>query len=135
MSPNPEDRALIKALFCTLIQRCGGVYAASAFLGVSHQRVSTIQSLETTDLPTVQQLMALQGWIGDAFVFDALADQIRANRRIGDVGKETREATYAVVDLQRAADQGRPRDELRALAAQAQNELDDVTAVLAEAPP
>ncbi|WP_298699217.1 helix-turn-helix domain-containing protein [uncultured Brevundimonas sp.] len=50
----------IKALFRQLVKAVGGVEAAGVELGVSHQRVSVLQSPAAADMPTVRQIIALE---------------------------------------------------------------------------
>lgn len=50
----------VKALFRQLVAAAGGVEACGLTLGVSHQRVSQLQSVNNPDMPTFAQIMALE---------------------------------------------------------------------------
>lgn len=129
-SANPRFK-LIKALVRELVQECGGVEAVSVVLGVSHQRVSLLQSPNHPDLPTLMHVEILEDWIGKSVLTGRMAARTAAEARQGDLARESREATYAAVDLQRAVDDGRADPcELKARAAKLQAELNDINAVL-----
>ena len=66
--------AQIKGLWFHLVRAVGGVDAAGAFLGVSKQRVSVLQSVNHPDLPTVLQIATLERVVGQAIVTGALAE-------------------------------------------------------------
>lgn len=120
----------IKGLFFHLVKAVGGVEAAGAFLGVSHQRVSTLQNVNSPDLPTILQVVALEKAAGQSIVLAALAKIATGCLVADDLAKETREATYAAVDLQRIADSGATRKELQAALLKLRKEADEVQAAL-----
>lgn len=131
------DVGLVKALYHELVRRCGGIDAVGVKLGITHQRVSQLQNPNYTEhVPTLVNILPLEHWLGEPIVTGGLANAIRRDdgRRSGDLARETRETTYAAVDLQRGLDEGASRDALRAMAQRLQLELDDVNALLVNAP-
>jgi hypothetical protein len=128
------DAGLIKALFHQLVGRCGGVEACAAVLGVTSQRVSQLQSMNCGDLPSLSLIVKLERFVGEAIVTGGLANAVRRDAQPGDLGRETRQATYAAVALQQGVDEGLSRDELRARAQALHRELEDVNQALAMAP-
>lgn len=122
--------ALVKGLFFHLVQAVGGVQPAGAYLGVSHQRVSQLQSVKHPDLPTVLQIVTLEAVVGQAVVTGALADLVTGGAEARDLMTEVFEVTEAAAALQRMARQGAGRAEVRKAALEVERELQDVEAVL-----
>lgn len=88
----PISPAFVKGLFFQLVKAAGGVEAAGAFLGVSHQRISQLQTLSCADMPTVMQIVALEQACGLPVVTGALC------RRLSDgPGPEVRDALVGAV--------------------------------------
>ena len=80
-----------KSHFRNLVKDCGGVQAAGTVLGISHQRVSQMQNLNTEDdLPTFLQVMALEDACERSVVFSAAAQAIEgdADDHIAEVAIE-----------------------------------------------
>lgn len=84
--------AEVKGLFYHLVKAVGGVEAAGAFLKISHQRVSQLQSPNNADMPTVMQIATLEHVVGQGIVTGAMAraaegGAVNANpeKEIGDV--------------------------------------------------
>lgn len=67
----------VKALFRQLVKAAGGVDAAGVELGVSHQRVSILQSPSAADLPTLRQIMCLEVVAGADIVSGAMSRAIK----------------------------------------------------------
>lgn len=122
--------AYVKALFHHLVKAVGGVDAAGAYLGVSFQRVSMLQKATTPDMPTIMQVHTLERVAERSVVFDVLANAIGDNREVDDLAKETREATYAAVDLQRAVDTGARKRDLRIVHQRLMEEAEQVRAAI-----
>lgn len=120
----------IKGLFFHLVRSVGGVEAAGAYLKVSHQRVSALQSTTTSDLPTIMQVATLERVANQSVVFASLAKAATGALAHRDLEKETRDATYAAVDLQRSADSGADRKTLQAAVLKLRKEADEVQAAL-----
>ncbi len=122
--------ARIKALFFALVKAAGGVEAAASVLGVSHQRVSQLTSIVHADMPTLMQVLALEGFVGQPIVFGALAKMAGADGKAADPVKEAAEAVAAVSGVLDACVAGAsPRIALVAVN-KARKELDDVAASL-----
>jgi hypothetical protein len=82
-----------KSHFRNLVKDCGGVQAAGTVLGISHQRVSQMQNLNTEeDLPTFLQVMALEDAVDRSVVMSAAAHAIQ-----GTADHEIAEAAIAAV--------------------------------------
>lgn len=88
----PVLPAYVKGLFFQLVKAAGGVEAAGAFLGVSHQRISQLQTTTCADMPTVMQIVALESACGLPVVTGALA-----RRLTGGPGPEVRDAMVGAV--------------------------------------
>ncbi len=70
------DDGEVKALFRQLVTAAGGVQAAGIELGVSHQRVSLLQSPGNAEIPNLRQIMALEVVAGQPIVSAAVARAI-----------------------------------------------------------
>ena len=66
----------VKALFRQLVKAGGGVEACGVELGISHQRVSLLQSPTAPDMPTFRQILTLEAVVGRAIVTGAAARAI-----------------------------------------------------------
>lgn len=128
--PNHIAVETVKAYLDQLVDVCGKSTAVGAYLGISPQRVRQLCSLTCPDLPTMMQIIRLEAWARQPIVTSALAKAAVGALEGGDLGKETREATYAVVDLQRAAESGADKESLLACVLKAKRAVDDVEAVL-----
>lgn len=64
----------IKGLFHHLVKAVGGVEAAGAFLEISHQRVSQLQSVNCADMPSILQIVRLEQAAGRPIVTGVLAE-------------------------------------------------------------
>lgn len=95
-----ED-AVIKGLFSRLVRAVGGVDAAGAYLGITHQRVSQITKTHThfegdapvadkqqRDMPTWGQVTALEAVCGIAVVTGELARAAKGEAICADPVKE-----------------------------------------------
>lgn len=89
---DPVLPAYVKGLFHQLVKAVGGVEAAGAFLGVSHQRISQLQTTTCADMPTVMQIVALESACGLPVVTGALC-----RRLTGGPGPEVRDAMVGAV--------------------------------------
>lgn len=101
--------AQVKGLFYALVKEVGGVEAAAAFLGISHQRVSQLQSPAHTDLPTIMHVVTLEAVVGQDVVTGVLS---RAAGGIGaakDLRTEVCEAVEASADVLRLVRTGADR--------------------------
>lgn len=127
------EAARVKALVFALVKAAGGGEAAAAVLGVSHQRVSQLTSMVNADMPTLMQVVALEGFVGQPIVTSALSKLCAGASKAADPVKEAAElvgATSRVLDA--CVEGGDPRKALQAVTA-ARKELDDVATALAEA--
>lgn len=125
---SPRD---LKAHFRNLVTACGGVQPAATALGISHQRVSQMQSLNDDDnLPTFLQVMTLEDACGRSVVFSAAAHTIqdKADDEIAEAAvaavADTAEALRLVYDMD--ADSHREPHEIRDVQSKAQNALRSV---------
>lgn len=82
----------VKALFRQLVKAGGGVEACGVELGISHQRVSLLQSPTAPDMPTFRQILALEAVVGRAIVTGAAARAIE-----GEADDSVRDATVEAV--------------------------------------
>lgn len=122
--------ARIKGLFFHLVKSAGGVEAAGSVIGVSHQRVSILQSVNAPDMPSVLQIVALEKFVGQDIVTGPLSRAALGKPESGDEVEEAMDATEAVVDLQKTIRSGAGRREKRAALIKAEAELHDVGAAL-----
>lgn len=96
MRVNP---AQVKALFHHLVRACGGVEAAGARLGISHQRVSQLQSANHDDMPTIMHIASLEEFCGQPIVTGALARVATGQSLTNDPDKEISDVTIAQADI------------------------------------
>lgn len=123
----------LKALIRTFVLKdVGGVEAAGALLEVSHQRVSQLTSLQSADMPTLMQVIALERFAGQAIVTGALAKLANPDTAARDPLKETSEVVSAASELLNIVVSGGSRREVLAAVAKLQAETADVPAALAE---
>jgi len=66
-----QDTGEVKALFRMLVKAAGGVEAAGVELGVTHQRISQLQSPSNEEEPTYRQIRSLEVAIGRPIVTGA----------------------------------------------------------------
>lgn len=125
------SRAEVKALFAALVSRCGGIEAAGARLGISHQRVSQLQHPTNADMPTIMHVVALESFCAEPVVSGALAQAIDGGKA-GDLITEGMEASEATMAVQRLIRTGAPDKQIMAAALDAKGEIDDVIASLAD---
>jgi hypothetical protein len=122
--------ARVKSLVFQLVKAAGGVEASGAVLGVSHQRVSQLQSLNHADMPTLMQVITLEAFVGHPILTAALAASITST----DAGKspleEACEVTEAAAELMRLIRTGAPTREIDAVIWRLRKEIDDLPAAL-----
>lgn len=120
----------IKAAFFQLVKAAGGVEAAGAVVGVSHQRVSQLQSLNHADMPTLRQVRDLEAFVGLPIVTAAMSASIET----GDAGKspleEASEVTEAAAELQSAVRRGASEREVSTAITKLRREIEDVPVAL-----
>ena len=123
--------ARVKTLVFQLVKAAGGVEAAGAVLGVSHQRVSQLQSLNHADMPTLMQVIALEAFVGQPILTGALAASLTPT----DAGKspleEACEVSEAAAHLLHVVRTGGTDREVEAAAVRLRKEIDDVPAAMA----
>jgi hypothetical protein len=122
----------VKALFLSLVKLAGGVEAAAEALGVSHQRISQLTSLQSADMPTLMQVVALEAFANQPIVTAALAKLVRGEGNGADPAKESAEVVTASARLMELTVNGASRRDILAAVAAVRSELDDVPAALAE---
>jgi hypothetical protein len=118
--------AYIKGLFFHLVKEVGSCDAAAAFLGISQQRVSQLQNIQIADMPTIMQVVTLERVVGQAIVTGPLAKSATGQPDTADVARETREVTYAAVELQRRVDEGADKRTIQTGLLRVRKEADDV---------
>ncbi|HAL06190.1 MAG TPA: hypothetical protein DCP26_02375 [Brevundimonas sp.] len=74
-----QETKEVKALFKMLVCAVGGVEAAGVHLGVSHQRVSQLYSLNNDDEPGYRQIRVLEVAAGKAVVIGAHVKAVRGD--------------------------------------------------------
>jgi hypothetical protein len=123
--------ARVKSLVFQLVKAAGGVEAAGAVLGVSHQRVSQLQSLNHADMPTLMQVITLEAFVGHPVLTAALAASITPT----DAGKspleEACEVSETAAELLRLIRTGAAAREIDAVIWRLRKEIDDLPAALA----
>lgn len=123
--------ARVKSLVFQLVKAAGGVEASGAVLGVSHQRVSQLQSLNHADMPTLMQVITLEAFVGQPIITASLAASLTPT----DAGKspleEACEVSEAAADLLRLVRTGGTDREVEAATVRLRKEIDDVPAALA----
>lgn len=122
----------VKALFLSLVKLAGGVDASAVALGVSHQRISQLTSLQSADMPTLMQVVALEAFANQPIVTAALAKLVRGEGNGADPAKESAEVVTASARLMELTVNGASRRDILAAVAAVRSELDDVPAALAE---
>ena len=126
--PSPQ---YVKALFLALVKAAGGGEAAGLALGVSHQRISQLTSLNSADMPTLMQVAGLEAFAGQAVVTSALAKLAGSQGKGADPNKEAAEVVSASARLMHLTVNGATQREILAAVAAVRSELDDVPASLA----
>jgi len=91
--------AYVKGLFHHLVKATGGVEAAGAFLGISHQRVSQLQNIQCADMPTIMQVVTLEAVVGQDLVTGILARHVSGEAARGDLVTEVCEAVEAGAEV------------------------------------
>ena len=124
------EPAYVKALFMSLVKAAGGGEAAGAVLGVSHQRISQLTSLQSADMPTLMHVVALEAFVGQPIVTGALAKLAAPQGKGADPLKETSEVVSASARLLNLVVSGAPQREVLAAVTAVRAELDDVPAAL-----
>lgn len=130
MTPAPSQ--YVKALFLSLVKAAGGAEASGVALGVSHQRISQLTSLQSADMPTLMQVVTLEAFAGQPVVTAALAKLAQNDGKAADPLKETSEAVSAIAEVLALLTSKAPTREVLRAVAKARAELDDVPAALAE---
>lgn len=119
--------SVIKGHFAQLVRIAGGTEAAGACLGVSHQRVSQLQSRSCADMPKLEQIHALEAFVGQSVVFSALAQMAEQEGATAkDALQEACEVTEAAAELLRLARSGASARDIEAAALAVQREAMDV---------
>lgn len=95
-APSP---AYIKGLFYQLVAKVGGVEAAGAYLGVSHQRVSQLQNMSCPDMPTLMHVTTLERVVGQPIVTGALARLVGGQAGEAEVETEIGDVTIATAEV------------------------------------
>jgi hypothetical protein len=126
--PSPH---YIKALFLALVKVAGGGEAAGLALGVSHQRISQLTSMQSADMPTLMQVVALEAFADQPVVTSALAKLVQSAGKGADPNKEAAEVVSASARLMHLTVNGASQREILAAVAAVRSELDDVPASLA----
>lgn len=116
----------VKGLFFHLVREVGGIEAAGAYLGCSHQRVSQLQNTNSTDMPTIMQVCILEKVVGQDIVTGTLSAAATRRTGVRELITECCEATEASVALLNAARTGKDKRVIRAALLTALRELDDV---------
>lgn len=123
----------VKALFRQLVAAAGGVDACGIILGVSHQRVSTLQNVNQDDMPTLAQIMALEVVAGVPVITGAAARAIEGARpvEITDVAVAAVSSSANVLRLVHDMDRDGKRDtaEIRDFNRVAQEHLEKAQAI------
>ena len=122
--------AYVKGLFFHAVRLVGGVDAAGAYLGVSKQRVSVLQSVNHDDMPTVLQIATLERAIGQDVVTGPLSRAATGKPDTGNVLDEVMDAHEALAEVQRKARAGAPHREFRAAAIALTAEVDQLSAAV-----
>lgn len=107
--PETLNPALLKSLFAQLVRACGKQDAAAARLGISRQRVGQLCSANpehARDIPTWDQVWALEAACGRSVVFRALADLVEPDAAPRDACpvKETHDVVQAAASMLSLAD-------------------------------
>lgn len=118
----------VKALFRQLVTAAGGVEACGVTLGVSHQRVSTLQNVNQDDMPTLAQIMALEVVAGVPIITGAASRAVsgEASAEITDVAVAAVSCSANVLRLVHDMDRDGKRDasEIRDFNRAAQDHLE-----------
>lgn len=116
----------IKGLFYHLVRAVGGIEAAGAYLGISHQRVSQLQTVTCADMPTVMHIVTLEGVVGQPIVTSALARAAEGGSLTSDPGKEIGDVVLAQAEVLSLHRQGAPTKEQKAAALRLVKEAEEV---------
>lgn len=125
----------LKNLFRDLVETYGGVVPAAACLGISHQRISQLQSVDspTENVPDLlKHILPLEEACGQPVVTGGLSRAITgadAKRNLQDEALDAVEETVAFASKIRA---GADRDTIRKAGRKALNELTEAV-IAAEA--
>ena len=84
-------------------------------------------------MPTLLQIVRLEKACEQSIILAPLSMAATGTLVAEDLGKETRDATYAAVDLQRMAEAGVPRRQLEAALITLLREAEEIRAALAKA--
>lgn len=121
-----SERAELKAVFALLVERAGGVVPCGARLGISHQRVSQLQSLDHKDVPNLLlHITPLEAFCGEPVVTSHYARKVTGGSA-GDPIEEVMEAIEAIVDAGKTIRTERCTRARRAALLNAKRQLDDV---------
>lgn len=125
---SPPNPSYVKGLFHALVKACGGIEAAGTVLGISFQRVSVLQSLNSADMPTLMQIVALEHFAGSPIVTGALAKMVDGPDTKKDLEAEVFDVTQAAVDLHAAVRAGADPKAIEGKVIRLRREAEDVTA-------
>ena len=123
--------ARVKSLVFQLVKAAGGVEASGAVLGVSHQRVSQLQSLNHADMPTLMQVIALEAFVGHPILTAALAADLTPTHAGKSPLEEACEVTETAAELLRLVRTGGAARDIEATIWRLRKEIDDLPATIA----
>ena len=123
--------ARVKSLVFQLVKAAGGVEASGAVLGVSHQRVSQLQSLNHADMPTLMQVITLEAFVGHPILTAALAADLTSTHAGKPPLEEACEVIEAAAELLRLVRTGGATREIDAVIWRLRKEIDDLPAAIA----
>lgn len=118
--------AEIKGLFYQLVKAVGGVEAAGAYLGISHQRVSQLQNPTCADMPTIMHVVTLEAAIKQPIVTGALARAAVGDSIHADPDKEIGDVVLAQAEVLSLRRRGAPSREQKAAALRLVKEAEEV---------
>lgn len=124
--------AFVKALFYQLVKAVGGTEAAGAYLEVSHQRVSQLQSPNSADMPGLMQVIKLEAVAGVPIVTGALAKLVEGASGKKSMEDEVFDVTQAAVDLHASVRSGADPKTIEGKVIRLRREAEDVTAAFTQ---
>lgn len=121
----------IKGLFFHLVRAVGGVEAAGAYLGISHQRVSQLQNTQSADMPTIMHVATLEAAVGQDLVTGALSRAVTGESGKGNLLTESCEAVEAATNVLHLSRTGASPRELHKAATTLHRESEDILDTIA----
>lgn len=116
----------IKGLFYHLIKSVGGIEAAGAFLGISHQRVSQLQTVSCADMPTLMHVVTLEAVVGQPIVTGALARAAVGGSVTSDPIKEAGDVIIQAPKVFELVRAGADKRQIKAAIIEMRRELDEL---------